>query len=149
LLPRPWHHGRWWTRLVARVRRARRNPRPAHDRRGVTDACRLVRARSRSAVHRRAADPAMLGVTMEQHPDIGWNLDPILLVPLGVALVVYAVGWRRLAKRASTLPSGTGLFLAGWAVLTLALVSPLHEAGERSFTMHMIEHELIMLGAAL
>ena len=32
-------------------------------------------------------------------------------------------------------------------MLTLALVSPLHEAGERSFTMHMIEHELIMLVA--
>ena len=31
----------------------------------------------------------------------------------------------------------------------LALVSPLHEAGERSFTMHMIEHELIMLVATL
>jgi cytochrome c oxidase assembly factor CtaG len=34
-------------------------------------------------------------------------------------------------------------------VLTLALVSPLHEAGERSFTMHMIEHELIMLVSTL
>jgi cytochrome c oxidase assembly factor CtaG len=32
-------------------------------------------------------------------------------------------------------------------VLALSLVSPLHEAGERSFTMHMIEHELIMLAA--
>jgi cytochrome c oxidase assembly factor CtaG len=29
------------------------------------------------------------------------------------------------------------------------VVSPLHEAGEVSFTMHMIEHELIMLPAAL
>jgi cytochrome c oxidase assembly factor CtaG len=34
-------------------------------------------------------------------------------------------------------------------VLTLSLISPLHEAGERSFTMHMIEHELIMLPATL
>jgi cytochrome c oxidase assembly factor CtaG len=31
----------------------------------------------------------------------------------------------------------------------LSLVSPLHEAGEQSFTMHMIEHELIMLVATL
>ena len=29
-----------------------------------------------------------------------------------------------------------------------ALVSPLHEAGERSFSAHMIEHELLMLIAA-
>ncbi len=34
-------------------------------------------------------------------------------------------------------------------MLTLSLVSPLHEAGERSFTLHMAEHELIMLVATL
>jgi putative membrane protein len=40
------------------------------------------------------------------------------------------------------------LFGAGWLVITLSLLSPLHELGERSFTMHMIEHELLMLVAA-
>jgi putative membrane protein len=63
-------------------------------------------------------------------------------------LVVYVIGWSRLSKRAST-PVRPALFLSGWTVLTLALTTPLHEAGERSFTMHMIEHELIMLVAAL
>ena len=77
---------------------------------------------------------------------IGWTLDPILTVPLGLALLVYCAGWARLAKRASA-PVRPALFLVGWGVLTLSLVSPLHEAGERSFTMHMIEHELIMLVA--
>jgi cytochrome c oxidase assembly factor CtaG len=47
------------------------------------------------------------------------------------------------------MPVRPALFLAGWTVLALALISPLHEAGERSFTMHMIEHELIMLVATL
>jgi cytochrome c oxidase assembly factor CtaG len=75
-----------------------------------------------------------------------WTLSPELLVPLALALIIYVVGWARLAKRAST-PVKPVLFLSGWTVLTLALVSPLHEAGERSFTMHMIEHELIMLVA--
>jgi putative membrane protein len=79
--------------------------------------------------------------------ELGWTLDPLLTVPLGVLLLVYAVGWRRLAARASQAPKGWPLFISGWLVLTLALVSPLHEAGERSFTMHMIEHELIMLVA--
>jgi len=79
---------------------------------------------------------------------LGWTLDPILVVPLGLALVVYAVGWARLSKRASS-PPRPALFLSGWTVLTFSLVSPLHEAGERSFTMHMIEHELIMLIATL
>jgi len=82
------------------------------------------------------------------HDGLGWTLDPVLLVPLGLALLIYIVGWSRLAKRAST-PVRPGLFLGGWAVLALTLTSPLHEAGEQSFTMHMIEHELIMLVAAL
>ena len=77
---------------------------------------------------------------------LGWTLDPLLTVPLALALLVYLVGWWRLSKRATT-PVRPGLFLSGWAVLALSLTSPLHEAGERSFTMHMIEHELIMLVA--
>ena len=80
---------------------------------------------------------------------IGWTLDPLLLVPLGLTLAIFLVGLRRLAARASQANGRPGLFLAGWTVLTLALVSPLHAAGERSFTMHMIEHELIMLVATL
>jgi putative membrane protein len=83
------------------------------------------------------------------HDALGWTLDPLLVVPLGLALLIYAVGWTRLARRASAPPAGAGRFFAGWAVLTLALISPLHEAGQRSFTMHMIEHELIMLVASL
>ena len=80
---------------------------------------------------------------------LGWTLDPLLTVPLGLALLIYLVGLFRLSKRASKRPTGVALFLSGWAVLTLSLTSPLHEAGERSFTMHMIEHELIMLLATL
>lgn len=77
-----------------------------------------------------------------------WTLDPVLIVPLGLVLLIYAVGWVRLARRAAV-PPQPYIFLSGWAVLTLALVSPLHEAGEKSFTLHMIEHELIMLVASL
>jgi cytochrome c oxidase assembly factor CtaG len=79
---------------------------------------------------------------------LGWTLSPELIIPLGLALIIYLVGWSRLSRRATT-PVRPTLFLSGWTVLTLALISPLHEAGERSFTMHMIEHELIMLPAAL
>lgn len=76
---------------------------------------------------------------------IGWTFDPLLSVPLALTLIIYLTGRFRLSKRASAPLPGAALFLAGWLVLTLSLVSPLHEAGERSFTMHMIEHELIML----
>ena len=80
---------------------------------------------------------------------IGWTLDPVLIIPLGLALLIYCAGWLRLSKRASNRPRGAALFLSGWAVLTLALISPLHAGGERSFTLHMLEHELIMLVATL
>ena len=79
---------------------------------------------------------------------VGWTLDPWLIVPLGLALLIYCAGWLRLSSRAAT-PVRPARFLGGWTVLTLSLVSPLHEAGEQSFTMHMIEHELIMLVATL
>ena len=79
---------------------------------------------------------------------LGWTLEPLLTVPLALALLIYVVGWVRLSRRAST-PIRPSLFLSGWIVLTLSLTSPLHEAGERSFTMHMIEHELIMLVSTL
>jgi len=78
----------------------------------------------------------------------GWTWDPWVTVPLAVLLIVWAVGRMRLADRTKVERRGAALFLSGWLVLTLALVSPLHEGGEASFTLHMIEHELIMLVAA-
>jgi putative membrane protein len=93
----------------------------------------------------------MLGVSMHHHhaDALGWTLDPVLLLPLVLTLAIFLTGWWRLSKRAANPHGRPGLFLAGWTVLTLSLVSPLHEAGEQSFTMHMIEHELIMLVATL
>ena len=94
-----------------------------------------------------AASPALAHGGHEH--GIGWTLDPVLIIPLGLALLVYCAGWLRLSERSSSRPRGAVLFMSGWLVLTLSLVSPLHAAGERSFTMHMIEHELIMLVATL
>jgi cytochrome c oxidase assembly factor CtaG len=85
----------------------------------------------------------------EHSPVPEWTFDPLVTVPLAILLLVYVVGRERLANRSSRRRPGPWLFLGGWAVLTLALVSPLHEGGERSFALHMIEHELIMLVATL
>ena len=83
------------------------------------------------------------------HGAPGWTLDPMVTVPLGLALLIFLVGERRLSQRSNVDRSRSWLFVAGWAVLTLSLVSPLHEGGERSFALHMTEHELIMLLATL
>jgi putative membrane protein len=82
----------------------------------------------------------------------GWTFDPAIVLPVGLAALLYGVGWTRLLRRSV---NGRGLlkrqgllFAAGWLCLAVALVSPLHQAGERAFTAHMIEHELLMLAAA-
>lgn len=79
----------------------------------------------------------------------GWEFDPLVVVPLALALAIFITGWVRLSRRSKVDRSRSWLFVGGWAVLTLSLLSPLHQAGERSFAMHMIEHELIMLVATL
>jgi cytochrome c oxidase assembly factor CtaG len=83
---------------------------------------------------------------------LGWSFEPWALVPLGLCLLLYLAGIVRLLRRADksrpTLIRNAALFLTGWLVLTAATISPLHEGGEHSFTLHMIEHELIMLAAA-
>lgn len=85
--------------------------------------------------------------------EIGWTLGPLVTVPLALAALLYAVGlarlWRRSERGRGALGRDAWLYAAGWLILAGALVSPLHEAGEVSFTFHMIEHEAIMLAAAL
>ncbi|HEU0100351.1 MAG TPA: cytochrome c oxidase assembly protein [Allosphingosinicella sp.] len=92
------------------------------------------------------------GASQAQGGGIAWNLDGRVAVPLLLLAAAYAGGWRRLHRRSrlgrGERAKGARLFAAGWLVLALALVSPLHEGGQRSFTLHMIEHEAIMLVAA-
>jgi len=85
--------------------------------------------------------------------EIGWTLGPLVTVPLGLTLLLHAIGmarlWQRSDRGRTALRRDALLFAAGWLSLAGALVSPLHEAGERSFALHMIEHEIIMLVSAL
>jgi len=88
-----------------------------------------------------------------EHGDLpGWSFEPWALVPLLLSLAIYLAGLARLARRAEnsapTVRRNAALFLLGWFLLAGATISPLHEGGEHSFTLHMIEHEVIMLVAA-
>jgi cytochrome c oxidase assembly factor CtaG len=78
--------------------------------------------------------------------------EPWMLAPLLIAGGLYAVGYvrlRRRSERGRTSLSRHGLiFLLGYGVLAATALSPLHALGGRSFTAHMVEHELIMLAAA-
>lgn len=85
----------------------------------------------------------------EHHDAPGWTWDPWITGPILLATLLFAIGWRRLQGRSGQdRRRQLWLFASGMAVLSAALVSPLHEAGERSFAAHMFEHELLMLLAA-
>jgi cytochrome c oxidase assembly factor CtaG len=81
----------------------------------------------------------------------GWSFDAGVVVPLVTIAVFYWLGVSNLWEY----KRGRGIrvweaacFWAGWTALTLALISPLHTLGEVLFTIHMIQHEILMLVAA-
>ncbi len=88
----------------------------------------------------------------ESHDAVGWAFDPIIVVPIGLTSILYGLGFERLAFRrrgfAGRQARPALFFLAAMLTLVLALVSPVHELGEHLFTVHMIEHELVMTVAA-
>ena len=82
----------------------------------------------------------------------GWSLDPWITGPLALTAGLWGVGalrlWRRSGLGRDRLGRRGWTFAGGWLALAAAVVSPLHQAGERSFAFHMLEHEMLMLVAA-
>ena len=81
-----------------------------------------------------------------------WSPEPWIVLPLALSLLLYAAGLRRLWRRAGV-GRGVGArecacFVAGWIVLAAALLSPIDTLGGALFSMHMIQHELLMVVAA-
>jgi len=80
-----------------------------------------------------------------------WAFDPWIVAPLLFFGLLYGFGSVRLLRRALSSRqrlSSALAFWAGWLALAGALVSPLHWLGEHLFTLHMIEHEIVMAVAA-
>jgi cytochrome c oxidase assembly factor CtaG len=78
--------------------------------------------------------------------------EPWIALPWLLAAGLYALGfarlWRRSAGGRGELVRRGRLYAAALATLAVSSLSPLHAISGRSFTAHMIEHELIMLAAA-
>lgn len=88
----------------------------------------------------------------EMPPAFSWNADPWIVAGLFAAASLYVAGIRRLwgaSHRGAGVPIWRlASFLAGLTVLIVALLSPLDSLGEELFSMHMAQHELLMLAAA-
>lgn len=78
--------------------------------------------------------------------------DALILALMAATAALYAIGLLRLwraAGRGRGVTRGEALsYAAGWIAVGIALLSPLDTAGERLFTAHMVQHELLMLVAA-
>jgi putative membrane protein len=98
------------------------------------------------------APPCLAHSISDVDPGSLWSHDPWLLSPLYLVGIAFYVGTQRLWQNAG---GGHGVsyrqvtaFWAGWLVAALAVTSPLHWLGERLFSAHMVEHELLMVVAA-
>ena len=74
-----------------------------------------------------------------------WVLDPLTVVSLIAAAVLY---WRGSTRSHGLRRWEVRCYWAGWTILAIALLSPLHAVGEVLFAAHMMQHELLMLVAA-
>jgi putative membrane protein len=81
-----------------------------------------------------------------------WSYDPWLLMPLYLVGIGFYVGttrvWQAAGLNRGVKVAQVAAFWSGWLVLALVITSPLHWLGERLFSAHMIEHELMMVVAA-
>jgi cytochrome c oxidase assembly factor CtaG len=79
----------------------------------------------------------------------GWTPEPAVVVPLVLAVVSYSRATRAVARRRPGVSwaGRTGCFVAGIAVLALALVSPIDSLADDRFSVHMVQHLLLTLVA--
>jgi putative membrane protein len=70
-----------------------------------------------------------------------WDWDPVIIA--GLALTI--AGYLSIAHRFRARPRQVLAFWCGMAVLIVALLSPLHAGSAYLFTIHMVQHMLLLL----
>ncbi|TMK96307.1 MAG: cytochrome c oxidase assembly protein, partial [Actinobacteria bacterium] len=80
-----------------------------------------------------------------------WSFNPAVVVGLAGSGVLYARGLVRLGDGPPSAPFPRGravCFYSGLSVTYLALQSPIHTYSHRLFSVHMVQHLLLMMVAA-
>ncbi len=76
----------------------------------------------------------------------------VLVASIAAAAWVYTRGvatlWNQAGRGRGISMGRVGGFLVGLVVILMALVGPIPAAAERLFSAHMVQHQLLMLGAA-
>jgi cytochrome c oxidase assembly factor CtaG len=77
-----------------------------------------------------------------------WSLEPVAILLLGLSLGLYVRGtrrvWRAAGRGRGTRSIDVMAFAAGWMVLALAILSPIHAVGSALLSAHMVQHELLI-----
>ena len=81
-----------------------------------------------------------------------WNLEPSIILPLALTVIIYVWGtqraWKR-ARRGHSITRAQCVRFAGAIVsLVAALLSPLDEMGSNLFAAHMVQHQILILISA-
>jgi putative membrane protein len=99
--------------------------------------------------------PLALAHTSDAHGTasrLAWNTDPWLIAGMAIATLLYAQGiarlWGSAYRGAGVSVSRAACFAGGMVALVVALLSPVDALGAELFSMHMVQHELLMLVAA-
>jgi cytochrome c oxidase assembly factor CtaG/cytochrome c2 len=86
-----------------------------------------------------------------QHATLAWNVEWWVLLSLAVPVLLYALGIRRMRRRlgSNRIISAIEMvaFAGGMLVLFIALVSPIDTAAEQLFSVHMVQHLLLLFVA--
>jgi cytochrome c oxidase assembly factor CtaG len=81
-----------------------------------------------------------------------WTFEPTVVVPLALVAIWYGFGvarvWREAGRRDGISVRQAAAFAAGWIALVVALVSPVDAISESLFSVHMLQHELLIIVAA-
>lgn len=96
-----------------------------------------------------ASAHTVASATVSTKPEIAEWLGVVL--PLAIVGVLYLLGWLRLHRRAAPGREHAWrafAFAAGWTALAAALLSPIDTLSAQLFSIHMIQHEILMLIAA-
>jgi putative membrane protein len=97
------------------------------------------------------AAPAMAHGDDDHPATLSWTFDPWIVLPILLISLLYVSGRIKLLRRSRRSgPIGWQdlFFCCGMLTLAGALISPLHWLGEHLFTLHMIEHEIVMAVSA-
>jgi len=78
-----------------------------------------------------------------------WLVRPEVAAPLLIVAGAYAIGWWRLRRRGGAVSGWrVAASVGGWLSVLVALSAPLDRLAHASFAAHMVQHLLLIVGAA-